>query len=399
MSRTDRRCISHLNHQSVNLIALISVFTLITGCANKHSYRLLTENDSYHPVERPDANYTSGLSLIAIPAKKYHKGDNTLVDKLNALQWKNEWERIPISLDYGIGQVFYTPDDVAIATLDGIDRNGRVLSLDRPYAGFLFLHGSIHNHYGRDYDWTTDMRRSLSARVGLTGNGSLAEELHTAVHESRDLTIPKGWGLQVGQMIGVTLGLEQRNRVLAFIGKTMGADVTTNVKASLGNVYTGLDAGVTLRMGWNLPRGYHQTSIVEHMVVPRDIQPELPPPELEEGETEAAPAPTQTPIDGTLFVSKKKRKTSQWHLYGFISHQNRWVFRDFALEGRPFRTEPHTVNREQIVNEFQYGFQLKFKQNWGFQALFAQRSKQFQNQRKEHSFGQFLLMYDRPIDM
>ena len=372
------------------------------GCANDHSYRFMTENDSYHPVERPDANYTSGLSLTAVPAKAYRRGDNKLIDKLNLFQvGEYPWE-VPMTLEYGVGQVFYTPDDVAVESLDDIDRNGRVLSLDRPYAGFLYLQGAIHNHYGREYEWTSDMRRSVSAKIGLTGNGSLAEELHTSVHKTRDLTIPQGWGLQVGQVVGVTVGVEQRNRVLAYVKESWGADVMTNVKASLGNIYTGFDAGVTLRLGWNLPRGYHQSSIAEAIVVPWPAEVEEAPLIPPEGETESQlpPVPELLPPEpepSVRLITDNEPKEKTWHLYGFVSHQNRWVFRDFALDGRLFNSDAHTVAKEQIVNEFQYGAQLRFMNNWVLQALFAQRSKQFKNQRKEHSFGQYMLMYERPI--
>lgn len=373
------------------LIATATIF-LLSACAKDHSYQFITENDSYHPVERPDANYTSGLSLLAQPAKEYWPGQNKTIDKLNFLQWSKNSYPAPMTLEYGAGQVFYTPDDVAVSSLDELDRNNRLLRLDRPYAGFLYLQGAIHNYYGYPSDWTSDMRRSVSAKVGLTGNGSLAEELHTFVHKSRpELTIPEGWGLQVGQVLGVTISLEQRNRVLAFIGGSWGADVMTNLKASLGNIYTGLDAGATLRAGWNLPRGYQRGSIAETIVVPA-------PPEPEPDQT-TKPDPNSEPFPPprAQLPERKQPKSKTWHLYGFVSHQNRWVFRDIALDGRLFETDVHTVSKEPVVNEFQYGAQLRFLDNWILQALFAQRSKQFKTQRKEHSFGQYMLMYQRPL--
>lgn len=389
--------------QLLRLIGVGIAIALGLGCAKDHSYRFLTENDSYHPVERPDANYTSGISFTAIPAKVFKLGDDKTVDKFNIFQWGKYPRAVPMTLEYGVGQVFYTPDDVAVSNLEDIDRNGRVLSLDRPYAGFLYLQGAIHNHYGEEYDWTSDMRRSISAKVGLTGNGSLAEELHTSVHKSRDLTIPQGWDLQVGQVIGVTVGVEQRNRVLAYVKESWGTDVMTNVKASLGNIYSGLDAGVTLRVGWNLPRGYHQTTIAEAMVLkwPTPDDPETEPAEPDEEpefEVEPEPEPEVEPEPLIELITDNEPKEKSWHLYGFVSHQNRWVFRDFSLDGRLLSSDTHTVAKEQVVNEFQYGAQLRFLKHWVFQALFAQRSKQFQNQRKEHSFGQYMLMYERPIE-
>lgn len=374
-----------------SVIGPVALLALTGGCASNHGYRLISENDSYHPVERPDANYTSGVSLMAYPSKEYERGDNKTVDKLNVFQFTDNSAYAPITLEYGLGQVIYTPDDIAVDSLDDIDRNGRPLRLDRPYAGFLFLQGAIHNHYGYGDDWTTDMRRSVSAKIGITGNGSLAEDVHTRVHESRDLIIPQGWGLQVGQEIGVTIGLEQRNRVLALIGKKWGTDVLTNIKASLGNVYTGFDAGVTWRIGLHLPRGHHQSSIFETFEAPAP-PPELTPEQIRDPDF-VPPGP------GGVEPRRTEPETDpDWHIYGFVGQQSRWVFRDLSLDGRFFNSDPHTVQKEPLVNEFQYGFQFSFKEHWGLQALFAHRSDQLKDQRKEHSFGQFMLMYQHSFD-
>jgi hypothetical protein len=409
-------------------VALLLVFVVqlfVAGCGNSHSYRFLTENDSYHPVERPDANYTSGLLFMAEPARQYWKGDNKLVDKLNFFQRDDYGEHTPITLEYGVGQVFYTPDDIAVASLDAIDRNERVLREDRPYAGLLFFQGAVHNHYMNDYDETQDMRRTVLAKVGLTGNGSFSEELHTAVHKRRDLIVPVGWGMQVGQEVAFSLGLEQTNRLLSwkrevFKSNVLGADVSSNVGATLGNIYTGLDAGVTLRVGFNLPRRVQDGTIAPAIVVP--APPEVAPPDVpvpineydenadDKSSTLIDPAgadinvPDAEPdvwpdTDNTDYyeVATTASDDKSWHLYFFLGHQNRWVHRDFSIDGRVFGNDIHTVEREPVVNEFQYGGQVRFADHWVVQALFAHRSKQFKSQRKEHSFGQYMIMYQRPL--
>lgn len=413
--------------KGVLVVVLVSVVQLvIAGCSKSHNFRFFTENDSYHAVERPDANYTSGLLLMAEPTKQYWKGDNKLVDKLNFFQRSDYGWHVPMTLEYGIGQVFYTPDDIAVDDLSAVDRNDRLLSEDRPYAGVLFFQGAIHNHYVNDYDETQDMRRSVLTKIGLTGSGSLSEDLHTAVHKQRDLIVPVGWGMQVGQEIAFSLGVEQRNRLLAWkreIGGSniLGADVTSNVGATLGSIYTGLDAGVTLRVGFNLPRRVQEGSIAPAIIVPApgpepfepdpfDTEPQsqdersaAPEPSMasepdspREDETDATPVADES-VDYDEYVSPTAEDKS-WHLYFFIGHQNRWVHRDITLDGRLFGSDTHTVEREPVVNEFQYGGQVRFADNWVIQALFAHRSKQFKSQRKEHSFGQYMVMYQRPFD-
>ncbi len=410
---------------------LLLVQSVLSGCGNNtHNYRFLTENDSYHPVERPDANYTSGLMLMAEPTKIYRKGDNKTVDRLNVFQHGEYAEYVPMTLEYGLGQVFYTPDDIAVDSLNSIDRNDRLLSEDRPYAGLLFFQGAIHNHYINDYDPTRDMRRTLLAKIGLTGSGSLSEELHTAVHKERELIVPVGWDMQVGQELAFSLGVEQHNRLLSWsreiAGRNLlGADVSSNVSATVGSIYTGLDAGVTFRVGFNLPRRVQDGTIAPAIIVKDDMPGAEPdvmlqnestdddsgfdsspleasaPDALDNESTDNTEAMPASPLESdvvTVYQPEPQSEDKSWHLYFFLGHQNRWVHQDFSIDGRLFGSDLHTVEREPVVNEFQYGGQVRFAKNWIIQALFAHRSKQFKTQRKEHSFGQYMIMYQRPFD-
>ncbi len=344
------------------IIPLLSV-AFLAGCGKTpHSYRFFTENDSYHPVERPDANYTSGILFMAAPARSFTKEENPGLDRLNFF----EKDYNPYTIEYGIGQTFYTPDDIAVASLDDIDRNGRLLREDRPYAGLLFFQGAIHNHFTDWMDSSKYMRRSIYTKLGLTGNGSYSEEMHTAVHESRDLIIPVGWGMQVGQELAFAFAAEQRNRFLLWgKDKLFGADAVTNVKGTIGNIFTALEGGLTLRAGFNLPK-----QVQEDSIAPQNVS-----------------------------GSSDNRKSSSWHFYVFVGHQTRLVLRDYSIDGRLFSNDIHTVDREPLVNEFQYGGQIRFADNWAIQALFAHRDKQFETQRKEHSFGQYMIMYQRPIEV
>ncbi|MEM7257446.1 MAG: lipid A deacylase LpxR family protein [Pseudomonadota bacterium] len=367
------------------LVVYTAVLLVCTGCSTtQHSYRFFTENDSYHPVERPDANYTSGILFMASPAKKYGKGDNKSIDRLNPFQ-KDPYSYYPITIEYGLGQTFYTPDDIAVDSLDDIDRNDRLLSEDRPYAGLLFLQGAIHNHYSNGYDRQQDMRRSVFGKIGLTGDGSFSEEMHTGVHKSRNLIVPVGWGMQVGPELVFSIGAEQRNRLMSWGEEGgFGADVVSNLKGSLGSIYTAAEGGLTLRAGFNLPRRVQENSITEQIEV---FDPDIP---VEKGNTDnPAPRPTWS----------EKFSANSWHFYVFVGHQTRLVLRDFAIDGRLFNDDIHTVQREPVVNEFQYGGQLRIATNWVIQALFAHRDKQFKSQRKEHSFGQYMIMYQRPFEI
>ena len=204
--------------------------------------------------------------------------------------------------------------------------------------------------------------------------------MHTAVHKKRDLIIPEGWDMQVGQELAFAFGAEQRNRLLAFgNNKLLGADVVSNVSGSLGNIYTGLEGGLTLRAGFNLPKRFQDDSIIELEVLGTD--------DVEADEDIDEP-----------FVDEVVPRPS-WHSYVFVGHQTRLVMRDYTLDGRLFSNDIHTVEREPVVNEFQYGGQIRFLDNWVIQALFAHRDKQFKTQRKEHSFGQYMIMYERPFDL
>jgi hypothetical protein len=125
-------------------------------------------------------------------------------------------------------------------------------------------------------------------------------------------------------------------------------------ESDLGNVYTGVDIGGQLRFGYKMPRTFQNINI--------------------------GPVAYGAPIKKGLYA------------YLFTGVQGRAVLRDIFLDGNTFVDSPHTVDKETFVGEFRIGTVLGYN-NWELQVLFAHRTRQFEDQKKKHKFGQITVSY------
>lgn len=91
---------------------------------------------------------------------------------------------------YAIGQVMYTPADIAIATPQRDDR---------PWAGYLFGGLTVFGYKGREYQAT-------DVKLGWTGKASLAGQTQRAFHKAIDAEYPAGWEQQLRSRLGLQLG-------------------------------------------------------------------------------------------------------------------------------------------------------------------------------------------------
>lgn len=355
---------------------VLTASMLTVGCAGK-VVRFEIENDSI--AKSGDANYTNGLQINVSPSGQSYRGQNVWLNRLNVIDSRTKSEieddieedeahdgfkNRPIWLDFKFGQVFYTPDDVTLTNLTDIDKNGRELILDRPFAGFLFGGVDIHNLElgGSDLaDWTGDQRRTVSWRLGITGSASLSEDAQSYYHN--DVCDcggdPVGWVNQVGSELGLIVSVEQQNRLWHRYKKDViqelpvVADFSSLVKGSIGNIFTGLEVGGIFRIGLNPPRAALEDTITD--VVGGD-------------------------------------QKNKYSLYVFSRLSARTVFRDFSLDGRLFSSDIHTIEPEVLVLEGQLGISAEI---WkvGFSASLARRTNQFVTQRGPHTFGTVDLSY------
>lgn len=142
---------------------------------------------------------------------------------------------------------------------------------DRPFAGWLY--GGVQTSAVTDRDLT-----SVSIKAGVTGPPSLAQQLQVTFHEMvPSYMVPPGWNNQLKFEPGVIVTASRKN----FTELRAGAASISMIRygsASLGNILTDAEAGVTLRAGvnaehpWNLDKsrglgGYASFGVREDIVL------------------------------------------------------------------------------------------------------------------------------------
>ena len=144
--------------------------------------------------------------------------------------------------EFQAGQDIYTPPASAVTS---IPQPGQ-----RPYAGWLFVSGTarLANRTRSD---------ALTIVMGVTGDPSLAEKIQTAWHTLIGYARPLGWAHQIPFQPGVMVGYEHQQEVLrAAVGGVPVLSIVPLVAASVGNVFTGLSAGVEGQAGYNVRPGW-----------------------------------------------------------------------------------------------------------------------------------------------
>lgn len=291
---------------------------------------LVFENDLFY--EDADKHYTNGMGLIWIP-----NGDSPPPDWAQSaarlIPWfpKNNHTRH----GYAIGQKMYTPRDTSLANppLDA-----------RPYAGWLYGLIGLSIETEKKLD-------QIALTIGLVGPASFAEEVQQFSHELTYSGEPAGWDTQLDNEAGFILTSQRswrKTAIRTYAG--LEVDLTSHIGGSLGNVYTYLNTGVTLRCGPQLPNDYG----------PIRIQPSSP------GSASFTPG-------------------HFWDWYLFAGVDGRAIARNIFLDGNTFR-DSRSVDKKPFVGEFQFGIVLtlqKLRINYT-QVL---RTNEYKSQEDNDGFG------------
>jgi len=216
---------------TILLLSLVLI-TVTEGLALPTTFSFHIENDGL--AGPGDRYYTSGLLLSGsrpgapgwLPDFGVPEGDKS---------WA--WE---------VGQVISTPLDVS---------RGKPHPGDRPYAGILFLAGSLQVRRERGMD-------QLKVTTGILGPAAGGREVQGLVHRALGTSDPSGWNHQLGQEVLLNLAYEHRHRVrLAPRREAWGAELIALGGAMVGNMLTRARAGLRLRWGYRLPDDFGQTLI------------------------------------------------------------------------------------------------------------------------------------------
>ncbi len=195
------------------------------------------DNDSY---SFNDGNYTNGIR-IGWFSPEIHSLAPTSVSRrvARASGWLPGIDpNGETYVGFAAGQLIFTPENLLVRDppLD-----------DRPYAGILYFDTSVMT---RDEDRLT----AWFLRVGVVGEPSLAEQTQMELHRWFGADPPRGWDHQLRDEPLLNIGVERHVRAASgTLGDGFEYDVTPNWGAALGNYFTGLNAGVQLRVGRDLP--------------------------------------------------------------------------------------------------------------------------------------------------
>jgi hypothetical protein len=317
--------------------------------ANSWTFSFLFENDLFGDTDR---NYTNGLQIGFVSPDLTHYRDS---DKLPAwalpliegLPFINE-PGLQRNVGFSFGQLIFTPEDISRRDL---------VTDDRPYAGWLYFGASFHNKNFRRLD-------TIEIQVGLIGEASLAEQAQNLVHSIRDIDEAEGWDNQLETEPGIALIYERKLRLLEWKSAGgFGYDLIGHGGATLGNVFTYLNAGFEVRLGWNLPTDFG-TSLIRPG-----------------GESNA-------PVHGK---DPRLEVGTRVGLHAFAAVTGRLIGRDIFLDGNSF-ADSHSVEKEALVGDLTLGLALLVK---GLKVTYSQvfRSHEFEQQEDGHNFGSITLSY------
>lgn len=261
------------------------------------------ENDLFGSGD--DRHYTNGVRLAWLSAEN------------DVLDWvRNAVSLLPIfavngklRTSYELGHNIYSPDDISKTTL---------IADERPYAGYLYTGVGLVSDTGQWLD-------NLQLSVGIVGPSALGEDVQRHWHDLINTTDPRGWDNQLKDELTIMLTYERKwRRFHEFKAGGLGVDFTPHAGAALGNVFTHVATGVTVRIGDDLPNDYG----------PPRIRPSLPGP--------------------NIFVNRDK---FGWYL--FAGFECRLVGRNIFLDGNTF-SDSHSVDKRYLVGDFQTGVALTY---------------------------------------
>lgn len=288
----------------------------------------LFENDLFYDADR---NYTNGVraAWVSSPGET----PDWVLNAARGLPFFPQSGTVRTS--YALGQSMYTPSDIT--------RENPPLD-DRPYAGWLNGSIGLIAETGSRLD-------QLELTLGVVGPASLAEQSQKIVHQYTGSNEPRGWDTQLENEPGVLLTYQRSWR--RFVSETVSGlsfDVTPHAGGALGNIFTYANAGVTVRLGGNLPLDYG----------PPRIQPSLP---------------------GSGFFIP--RGDYGWYLFGGV--EGRAVARNIFLDGNTFR-DSRSVERELFVGDLQFGIAFIWN-DMRLSYTHVLRTREFEEQDGGDDFG------------
>jgi hypothetical protein len=319
---------------------------------NPWTHTFYFENDLFTGT---DSNYTNGVKYSLISQDLSPHADRAKLPR-KVLEYIH---RIPFigksgpeythKVEFSIGQNIFTPQDISRTDL---------IENDRPYAGWAYISSSYHRKYSSEHN--IDFMDTVELQLGIVGPESFAEETQIFVHKMRGLQRPNGWDNQLKNEPGVAAVFERKWLFYPSSTSRMNYRVITHAGGAVGNVYTYLNSGGELRVGWNIPRDFGVSLI--------------------------------RPAGSTRLSTHDK-----FSMFGFAGVNGRLMFHDIFLDGNTF-TDSHSIDKNIPVADLSAGIGINYR-NILFTWTQVLRTKEFKGQEDAHSFGAVALSFTSTLNL
>ncbi|MBU6410990.1 MAG: DUF2219 family protein, partial [Verrucomicrobia bacterium] len=271
-------------------------------------FSLTDEDDAFaYPwIPHTDRHYTHGIKF------SYMGGYEAVSNAPQPLETLLGWGTRPEARSLGgvLGQSMFTPQNLLDPT---------PIPTDRPYAGWLYA-GPVYQREGAPgpHLFVLD---SFEADLGMVGPDSLAGATQKQFHRLFfPDDVPQGWHNQIHNEPGVVLKFQRSWRYSPTAGLARFVDVLPHAGFDLGNVFTFGTAGVTGRIGLNLPPDFGEAT-----------------------------------IDSAGSVNSGFTRGSGWiSVYGFVGVDGRAVLQNITLDGSWFQSDTG-VSKNVWVADLDYG--------------------------------------------
>jgi lipid A 3-O-deacylase len=231
-----------------------------------------------------------------------------------------------------LGQQVFTPSDISLSDPP---------SDDRPYAGWLYGGvGMIQDTDHRELD-------HLEFVAGIVGPESMGSNAQNDWHQFIGIGEAQGWDHQLHDEPGFMLSYERKWRFNQPLFWGQEIEAIPELGATVGNVMTYGETGLTLRFGQGLLADYGQQRM-------------------------------RPSTSGTSYFNADAM-TSPFGYYFYVSAQGRAIGRNIFLDGNTFE-DSRSVDKKPLVGDLSAGVALFWSDDFRMDASATYRSKEFDGQ-------------------
>lgn len=287
------------------------------------------ENDRFGGTDR---NYTNGNRFSWLSGTQATDG----ISEFIARRLVGADETAVRRRGFALGHSIFTPDNISSTA---------ALADQHPYAGWLYgeVTGVIQQR---------DRVDQFAIQIGLIGPSAGGEWVQNEFHALIGADEVMGWDNQLDDELTLAVSYDRKLRRIARIGDdALTADLTPNLGATLGTVYTTAQAGLTLRVGEDLQNDFG----------PPRIRPSL------------AGVGYFTPRDGF-----------SW--YFFAGAEGRLVAFNRFLDGSLWTGDPATLSRRPFIADYQFGAVVQVR-HVQIAFTYVDRDREFDEQIGRQKFG------------